>query len=125
MWSNLASLELIAGNYGEAETMFRRALAMQDALLGPEHPELFSTLSNLADCYRRQHRYAEAEPLFRRALEIGRVGSNLDLTSCLWSYALLLRKTKHKAEAAKLEEEARRMRAKDPTRFAVALGDLK
>jgi tetratricopeptide (TPR) repeat protein len=38
--------------------------------LGPEHPNVATSLNNLAALYKAQGRYAEAEPLYRRALEI-------------------------------------------------------
>jgi tetratricopeptide (TPR) repeat protein len=101
---------------------------MQEKLLGPDHPELFNTLHNLAACYRLQQRYKDAEPLYRRALEVVRLTlghESPDQTSCMWHYALLLRQTRRKTEAVKLEEEAKRMAAKDPARFTVDFRDLK
>ena len=38
--------------------------------LGEEHPDVATSLNNLADLYRAQGKYAEAEPLYLRALAI-------------------------------------------------------
>ena len=58
------------GQYAEAEPLFRRALAIREQALGPDHPDTATSLNNLADLYDSQGRYAEAEPLYRRALAI-------------------------------------------------------
>lgn len=58
------------GQYAAAEPLFRRALALREAILGSEHPLVASSLNNWAILYRRQGRYTEAEPLFRQALTI-------------------------------------------------------
>src|SRR5689334_15273116 len=47
----------------EAEPLYRRALAIREKALGPEHPDVGSFLSNLAAHYRMTGRYAESEPL--------------------------------------------------------------
>jgi tetratricopeptide (TPR) repeat protein len=56
--------------YSEAEPLYRRALAIREKALGPDHPNTAESLNNLAGLYRSQGRYAEAEPLYRRALAI-------------------------------------------------------
>jgi tetratricopeptide (TPR) repeat protein len=38
--------------------------------LGEDHPDVATSLNNLADLYRKQGRYPEAEPLFLRSLSI-------------------------------------------------------
>ena len=48
----------------------KRALAISEKALGPEHPDVAISLNNLALLYRAQGRYAEAEPLLKRALAI-------------------------------------------------------
>ncbi len=54
----------------EAEPLMRRALAIDEASFGPEHPTVAIRLNNLASLLRATNRLAEAEPLMRRALEI-------------------------------------------------------
>jgi CHAT domain-containing protein len=58
------------GRYAEAEPLYRRALAVDEKSLGPDHPDVARDLNNLAGVYNSQGRYAEAEPLDRRALAI-------------------------------------------------------
>ena len=54
----------------EAEPLHKRALAIQEKALGPDHPDLAINMNNLAALYTNQGRYGEAEPLFKRVLEI-------------------------------------------------------
>jgi len=56
--------------YAEAEPLFKRALAIDEKTLGPDHQDVGEVLSNLAILYVAQGRYAEAEPLFKRAVLI-------------------------------------------------------
>jgi tetratricopeptide (TPR) repeat protein len=56
--------------YHEAELLYRRALAIYEQQLGPEHPEIATSLNNLAALYRTQGEYEQAELLYRRALAI-------------------------------------------------------
>jgi len=37
------------GNYAEAEPLYRRALAIVEKALGPEHPNVAASLNNLAE----------------------------------------------------------------------------
>jgi len=42
------------GKYDEAESLYRQALALNEANLGPDHPEVGASLNNLAAlCVRR------------------------------------------------------------------------
>jgi tetratricopeptide (TPR) repeat protein len=54
----------------EAEPLLRRALAVREQVLGPEHPDVATSLDNLAQLYGATGRPAEAEPLYRRALAV-------------------------------------------------------
>ena len=56
--------------YGEAEPLFRRALAIREAQLGKDHPDVAQSLNNLTGLLQAQGKYMEAEPLLRRALAI-------------------------------------------------------
>jgi tetratricopeptide (TPR) repeat protein len=62
--------EVALGFLKEAETSFRWALETLEKALGPNHPDVAASLSNLAGLYDAQGRYAEAEPLLRRALGV-------------------------------------------------------
>ena len=54
----------------QAESLYRRALEIDEASLGPKHPEVARNLNNLALLLKATNRLGEAEPLMRRALEI-------------------------------------------------------
>jgi tetratricopeptide (TPR) repeat protein len=56
--------------HGEAESLYRRALAVYEKSLGPEHPNVATGLNNLASLLYNTNRLAEAEPLSRRHLRI-------------------------------------------------------
>ncbi|MEA5542963.1 tetratricopeptide repeat protein, partial [Limnoraphis robusta Tam1] len=58
------------GKYNEAIPLAKRVLEMYQKLLGDEHPDVATSLSNLALLYREQGRYTEAEPLYKQALEM-------------------------------------------------------
>ena len=36
------------GNYGEAERLYKRSLAIREKVLGPDHPKVALSLNNLA-----------------------------------------------------------------------------
>ena len=59
-----------AGRYADAEDPLELALAIREKVLGPEHPDVATSLNNLASLYGDQGRYAEAEPLYQRSLAI-------------------------------------------------------
>jgi tetratricopeptide (TPR) repeat protein len=56
--------------YAEAEPLFRRARAIYEKALGPDHPYTATSLNNLAGLYENQGRYGQAELLYQRALAI-------------------------------------------------------
>jgi hypothetical protein len=56
-----------AGDYSEAERLLREAVAVQEVSLGPLHPDLASTLNNLALACERTNKFDEAERDYRRA----------------------------------------------------------
>ena len=58
------------GRYAEAEPLYKRALAIREKALGPDHPDVALSLNNLAFLYDKQGRYADAEPLYKRSLAI-------------------------------------------------------
>ena len=62
----------------EAEPLFRRALAIWEQSLGPDHPDVTFALNNLAGLLLATNRAGEAEPLLRRALAIGEQSLGLD-----------------------------------------------
>src|SRR4051812_40375998 len=58
------------GRYADAIPLARKVLAILEKVLEPDHPDVASSLNNLASLYSKQGRYAEAEPLLKRSLAI-------------------------------------------------------
>ena len=58
------------GKYAEAEPLYQRSLAIREKALGKDHPDVATSLNNLAALYHNQGKYAEAEPLYQRSLAI-------------------------------------------------------
>jgi tetratricopeptide (TPR) repeat protein len=58
------------GIYSFAEPWYKECLEVVRKRLGEEHPDLATSLNNLALLYYAQGRYEEAEPLYLLALEI-------------------------------------------------------
>ena len=58
------------GRYVEAEFFSRHALNIQEKIQEPDHPDVATSLNNLAELLRGQSKLADAEILCRRALEI-------------------------------------------------------
>ena len=102
---NLGALYYSEGRYAEAETLDKRALAINEKLLGPDA----ARLNNLGTLYRVQGRYAEAEPLFKRALAINekaRLSDQLVVAVNLNNLGLLYRLQGRYAEALPLYTRA-------------------
>jgi tetratricopeptide (TPR) repeat protein len=68
--NNLAVSLHDSGDFARAEPLYRRALAIDEKALGPEHPDVAISLNNLASLSKDKGDYAGAEPLLRRALAI-------------------------------------------------------
>src|SRR5512140_3058473 len=102
--------------YTETESLFRKALAIQERTLGPEHPATANTLNNLSTYLDRRGRPQEAEPLQRRALAIleKRLGPlHPDTAAMLTTLAVLLDR-----EGKLVESEALYRKAVDIARQA-------
>jgi tetratricopeptide (TPR) repeat protein len=70
LMSHLGVLLHSKTRHAEAEPLFRRALAIDEASYGTEHPELATGLNNLAELLKSTNRLSDAEPLYRRAVAI-------------------------------------------------------
>ena len=68
--NELAQLLQRTNRLGEAEPLMRRALEIDVAAFGEQHPTVAIRLNNLATLLLDTNRIEEAEPLMRRALEI-------------------------------------------------------
>ena len=94
---------------GEAEPLYRRALTIDEASYGPDHPEVATDLNNLAGLLYATNRLGEAEPLFRRALAIDEASYGPDhpnVARDLNNLAELLRATNRLGEAEPLYRRA-------------------
>ncbi|MBO0725457.1 MAG: tetratricopeptide repeat protein [Blastocatellia bacterium] len=69
LWG-LANIQKARGSYAEAESMFKRALAIFDRALGPQYPRSGVLLADYADLLRKMKRDDEAAKLEARAAEI-------------------------------------------------------
>ncbi|CAM9635657.1 unnamed protein product, partial [Hapterophycus canaliculatus] len=56
------------GDYEEAEPLYRRSLAIDGKVCGPDHPEVSQGLTTGRGCL--EGRYDEAGPLYDRSLAI-------------------------------------------------------
>jgi tetratricopeptide (TPR) repeat protein len=102
LMSQLGVLLQSKARYVEAEPMYRRALAIDEASYGSGHPNVASNLNNLAMLLKATNRLSEAEPLYRRALAIDEASYGLDhptVATDLNNLAGLLRATNRLGEA--------------------------
>jgi len=58
------------GLYDRAEVVAKKALAVAEKAVGPDHCSVVISLGKLAALYRAQGQYTQAEPLHTRALAI-------------------------------------------------------
>ena len=54
------------GAYEKALPLYQRALDISEKVLGPEHPDVATTLNNLAALYHHMGAYEKALPLYQR-----------------------------------------------------------
>ncbi|MBE9069169.1 CHAT domain-containing protein, partial [Leptolyngbya cf. ectocarpi LEGE 11479] len=90
------------GNYAEALPQYERALAISEATLGPGHPNVATSLNNLARLYHDQGNYAEALPQYERALAIREAAlgpEHPDVAQSLNSLAVLYNSKGNSAQA--------------------------
>lgn len=59
-----------SGQYDRALALAQSVLHVAEQKVGPSHPDVATSLNNLAELYRVQGYYAQAEPLYQRALAI-------------------------------------------------------
>ena len=127
----LASLLRVIARYKDAEPLFRRALAIDDATYGNDHPNVARDLNNLAQLLQDNDRLAEAEPLMRRALAIDEACFGLNhpnVARDLNNLAQLLDDTNRLAEAEPLMRRALAMGeasyGNDHPKVAIRLNNL-
>ena len=95
--------------YDKAEPLLGRALEIDQAAYGPEHPDVAIRLNDLARLLQATNRLGEAEPLMRRALKITQAAYGPDhreVASYLNNLAQLLQVTNRLGEAEPLMRRA-------------------
>jgi Tfp pilus assembly protein PilF len=100
----------------DAERMFTRALQIKEAGLGPNHPDVATTLTNLGLVYLAEGRDQDAAPLLERALAIQErklSAKNPAIGRTLAALAEVYRHLGREAEAGPLEERARVFRERE------------
>jgi tetratricopeptide (TPR) repeat protein len=70
MFGLALSRRLFGRKDDQARPLYKRALAIREKALRPGHPDVATSLNNLAEFYRAQGQYAQAEPLYKRSLAI-------------------------------------------------------
>ncbi|RDW57813.1 hypothetical protein BP5796_12614 [Coleophoma crateriformis] len=57
------------GKYPDAEKMYREALQLKETVLGKDHPQTLTSMSNLAGALTRRGKYPDAENMYREVLQ--------------------------------------------------------
>mgnify|MGYP001580384608 CR=1 FL=1 len=78
LMNDLGLMFLAKSLYDEAEPLMRRALAIDEASFGADHPDVARDLNNLAQLLHDTNRLSEAEPLMQRALAIDETSLGAD-----------------------------------------------
>ncbi len=109
LMDHLGRLLQSKGQFAPAEPLMRRALAIEKASLGADHPTVAIRLNDLARLLQDTNRLAEAESLMRRALAIDEATLGADHPNVairLSNLARLLHDTNLLAEAEPLMRRA-------------------
>jgi tetratricopeptide (TPR) repeat protein len=99
----------------EGRRAHRQALAVDEKLLGADHPKVAADLNDLALLYDAQGNFAQAEALLSRALRICEKAYGEEHPGVIPSLeylATFLRRTRRPAEAQKVEARAKAIRAR-------------
>ena len=107
----LAALAPLAGaaDRGREEQLLRRALEIRRAALGPDHPDVASSLASLGSYHYHRGENERAEGFFRQALDVFRGPQgrrNPIAIATLNEYASVMIAVNRHAEAEALEREA-------------------
>lgn len=117
--------------YGKAEPLLRRTLAIVEADAGPDHSVVGTLCGNLGQLLRDTGRLSDAEPLFRRSLSITETiqgPAHPSVALALNNLAGLVAQLGQKAEAVRLYQRATtildREPPPDPDQLAIVLNNL-
>jgi tetratricopeptide (TPR) repeat protein len=109
LFNQFALLSYAKARHAEAEPLYHRALAIDEANYGPDHPAVAIRLNNLAELLRATNRLDGAEPLYRRAIAIQEANygpAHPSVASGLNNLAVLLEATNRRGEAEPLYRRA-------------------
>lgn len=119
------------GAIGSAIALTEQVLVAYDRVLGPDHPQVATSLDNLGRLYQLHGAPAKAEPLLERALRIRErllSAKHPDVASSLRDLAALYRAQARYAQAEPLLERAlaicEDMPGAEPAQLAALLNDL-
>lgn len=107
---NLEGADLFAQRqYDRGVIVAKKALELAEKNVGPDHPNVATSLSNLTDFYRILGQYAQAVPLCKRALVIREKSfgpNHRDTVYIRQRLAEMQRMSDRQKEAAKIEQPA-------------------
>jgi tetratricopeptide (TPR) repeat protein len=119
------------GLYQVAEFWYQQLVKVCQTLFTGDHPDVASSLNNLADLYHNQGRYSEAEPLYLDALEMKKrlfTGDHPDVANSLNNLASLYHNQGKYSEAEPLYLDALEMKKRlftgDHPNVATSLNNL-
>lgn len=121
----LSGILLAQGDLAGAEAAQRRAIAVQEASIGPDHPETATGRIGLGDILLMQGRAAEAEPELRRgiaALESAIGADNPDLAEPLFLLAVAIGETGKREDAIAVFRRAQAVTASLPESHLTRIG---
>ncbi|EFY88023.1 kinesin light chain 1 [Metarhizium acridum CQMa 102] len=70
LFANVAESHYMLGKYQAAEQMYRKALELQKAALGKDHPDTLTSMNNLANVLNSLGKYKMAEKMHRQILKL-------------------------------------------------------
>ncbi|MCK5186228.1 MAG: tetratricopeptide repeat protein [Deltaproteobacteria bacterium] len=117
LWNELNAKVIILyqqGRYSDAANVAKEALKVAKRTFGPDHPDVATSLNNLALLYRSQGKYDEAEPLYKRALAIWEDAFGPDhpnVLTVLENMSDLYKNIGKEDEAKRLEERVKIIRS--------------
>jgi tetratricopeptide (TPR) repeat protein len=123
----LSRLRFCQGRYVEAESLSRRALAIFEKVMGPDHDVVATSLVDIADVSNALERYALADPVAKRAVAMKRK-TDSDLSRAMVTLAASYIGQKKLAAAEGLLKDALAIEGKksgaDSSKVAAALFKL-
>ncbi|KAK3317106.1 hypothetical protein B0H66DRAFT_576700 [Apodospora peruviana] len=105
-WSTFGRMYYDEGRWSEAEKLFMQVMETRKTKLGADHPDMLTSMANLASTYRNQGRWEEAEKLYVQVMETSKTKLGADHPDMLTSMANLASTYRNQgrwSEAEKLE----------------------